>query len=95
MRRLGAVWWKRQYDYHLSSVPGPDTRLGGPQKYIRVGWPAEGGVWVLNTTKSAVAEKGAGILYNAYSMAERCRVIEKLGGTFYENPKDCPDLDLP
>ncbi len=34
------------------------------------------------------------MLFNAYSMEERCIWIEKLGGTFYADPKDCPDLDL-
>ena len=35
------------------------------------------------------------MLFNAYTMDERCNIIEQLGGTFYANPKDCPDLDLP
>ncbi len=35
------------------------------------------------------------MLFNAYTMDERCSIIEQLGGTFYANPKDCPDLDLP
>ena len=40
------------------------------------------------------AEKHTGMLFNAYSMEERCKVIELLGGTFYADPKDCLDLDL-
>ena len=64
-----------------------------PQSYILVGWPAGGGIWVFDATEPY--GKGAGIIHNAYSMEERCKVIERLGGTFYENPKDCPDLDLP
>jgi hypothetical protein len=49
---------------------------------------------MLSTTVDVADEKGAGVLWNAYAMAERCELIERFGGTFYPNPKDCPDLDL-
>ncbi|KAK1768175.1 hypothetical protein QBC33DRAFT_536455 [Phialemonium atrogriseum] len=35
-----------------------------------------------------------GGIRNAYNMEERCKVIEQLGGTFYAEPRECPDLDL-
>ncbi|CAK7205705.1 hypothetical protein SEUCBS139899_008484 [Sporothrix eucalyptigena] len=91
MRRLGAVWWKTQYDYVMSRIGARWPKV--PQLYILVGWPAGGGIWVFNATEPN--GKGAGIIHNAHSMEERCKVIKRLGGTFYENPKDCPDLDLP
>jgi hypothetical protein len=67
-----------------------------PQKeeFIATGWPAGGGVWVLSEDIEAAGGKHAGMLFNVYTMEERCNIIEKLGGTFYANPKDCPDLDL-
>lgn len=64
------------------------------KRSIFTGWPDEGGVWVLVATNTVDGRKGAGMLFNAYSMEERCIWIEKLGGTFYADPKDCPDLDL-
>lgn len=44
-------------------------------------------------SKRDALEKEAGVLFNAYNMEERCRVIEQLGGTFYADPKDCVELN--
>lgn len=63
--------------------------------FIKVGWPARGGVWVLNITVDEAFTRGVGIIYNAYDMEDRCRLIKKLGGVFFENPKDWLDIDLP
>lgn len=63
--------------------------------FLKVGWPAGGGVWVLKTTVGVADEKGAAIILNAYSMEERCKAIEQLGRVYYADAKDCPDLDLP
>lgn len=63
-------------------------------RFLRVGWEAGGGVWVLSTTLEEAGGKGAAIIENAFTMEERCRVIEQVGGFFYANPEDCPDLDL-
>jgi hypothetical protein len=59
------------------------------------GWPAGGGVWMLLTSETYARLKGTAIIHNALNMEERCKAIEKLGGRFYENPRDCPFLDLP
>lgn len=90
MRRLGAVWWKSEEAYVLSQLEY--TKL--TDSFIRVGWPAGGGVWVLKTTEKGASEKGAAVIQNAYDMEERCRVLEQTGGAFYANPEDCPYLDL-
>ena len=63
--------------------------------YIRAGWPPGGGVWVWQTTKDEAGKKGAAKLQNANTIDERCDMLEKLGGTFYPDPKACPYLDLP
>lgn len=55
----------------------------------------EGGVWALQTTRGGANKIGAAIVQNAYIMEQRCKAIEKLGGTFYADPKNCPYLDLP
>lgn len=55
-----------------------------------------GGVWALSMTRREAydLEKLFGLIYNARDMNERCRMIERFGGTFYEDPRDCPYLDL-
>ncbi|RGP66173.1 hypothetical protein FSPOR_6793 [Fusarium sporotrichioides] len=92
MRQLGASWFR-----------DPDHKLDADQKYrisapdaplLFVGWPAGGGVWTISTNLSQSAQKGFGRINNAFTMEERCKMIEKLGGTFYADPKDCPHLDL-
>ncbi|KAK0765867.1 hypothetical protein N5P37_001807 [Trichoderma harzianum] len=63
--------------------------------FIKVGWPAGGGVWVLNITEDEAITRGVGIIYNASDMEHRCRLTEQLGGAFFKNPNDWLDLDLP
>ncbi len=93
MRRLGADWWKSEYAWAESTREvHPGGRLG--ETFLATGWPAGGGVWILSEDEEIAGRKHAGMLFNAYTMEERCNIIEQLGGTFYANPKDCPDLDL-
>lgn len=65
----------------------------GSHTYIRVGWPAGGGVWIWRTTNDEAGKKGGAKLQNAHTMEERCELIEQLGGVFYEDPTACPHLD--
>ena len=92
MRQLGAVWWKSEDDWFMDSISFHDPRI--VTRSISTGWPDEGGVWVLIATNTDGGGKSEGMLFNAYTMEERCTWIEKLGGIFYADPKDCPDLDL-
>lgn len=92
MRRLGATWGRRESDEFLEhGLEYPK----GTDRYLRVGWPARGGVWVLHTILDNASDIGAARIHNAYDMEDRCRVIKMLGGVFYADPKDCPYLDLP
>ncbi|GFF32844.1 hypothetical protein IFM46972_03696 [Aspergillus udagawae] len=92
MRRLGATWWRSESDEFLErGLERPEST----DDYLQVGWPAAGGVWVLHTTWGNASDIGAARIHNAHDMEERCRWIEKLGGVFYADPKDCPYLDLP
>lgn len=61
---------------------------------IRVGYPATGGVWVLNLPRKEAGMRGLDVIYNAHSTKERCRVIELLGGVFYVNPEESPESNL-
>lgn len=95
VRQLGAIWWANEdtyMDYNLGMDIPPRSKEDS--EVIKVGYPATGGVWVLNLPKNEASKKGVGIVYNAHSMEERCRVIELLGGVFYANPDESPELDL-
>ncbi|SPQ20159.1 7912be00-275d-404e-8c3a-a7ac945b45cc [Thermothielavioides terrestris] len=93
MRKLGARWWKTEDEYFDKGAIDYPPVPGIPGRFFRVGWPAGGGVWVLNMSERDAVEKQAGVLFSAYNMEERCRVIEQLGGTFYADPEDCPELN--
>ncbi|KAI8408162.1 hypothetical protein FOFC_11096 [Fusarium oxysporum] len=66
--------------------------LDSPRLFVGV--PAGSGVWVIYTTFSRSRREGLGRIGNALTMEERCDKIKEFGGTFYEDPKDCPHLDL-
>jgi hypothetical protein len=63
--------------------------LEPPNSFVTTGWLMSGGIWVLSTTKGEATEKDTGVLFNANSMEERCRISEQLGGVLYADPKDC------
>ncbi|PWY80847.1 hypothetical protein BO94DRAFT_470594 [Aspergillus sclerotioniger CBS 115572] len=90
LRHLGATWVKYHDDDFWFTVEGPEDS----DPYTKVGWPAAGGVWVLHITYGEAWKRGAAILYNARDMEERCELIKRLGGEFFEDPNDCPYLDL-
>ncbi|KAL2017346.1 hypothetical protein VTK56DRAFT_2269 [Thermocarpiscus australiensis] len=93
MRQLGAMWWISELAWYEDRGSARVHRWAPRKSFLRTGWPATGGVWVLCLTEDEAVQKNAGMIFNAYSMEERCQVIEQLGGTFYANPEDCPELD--
>lgn len=90
MRKLGATWFESEEAFLLSALQHsrPDRLV------LFAGWPLAGGVWVLKTTYAEASSRGLGRIKNALNMEERCQAIEKLGGIFYADPKDCEHLDL-
>ncbi|EHK41988.1 hypothetical protein TRIATDRAFT_312517 [Trichoderma atroviride IMI 206040] len=96
LRKLGARWWKSEspYDYEFF-VDQYTGRPAQDKSALYIGWPASGGVWALSMDFWDAAEKGYGVIYNSLTMEEQCEMIEEFGGTFYQDPKDCPYLDLP
>jgi hypothetical protein len=94
VRQLGATWWEGYYAYLYASV-GVYGKFD--DQILYVGWPTSGdGVWVLSLTREEAYDSGMsyGLIYNARDMDERCRMIERFGGTSYDDPRECPYLDL-
>jgi len=59
---------------------------------IKERWVAgfdDGGIWVLDLDEREYPVGMMG-LRNAFTMEERCRVIEKLGGTYFQAIKSAP-----
>ncbi|KAF9892331.1 hypothetical protein FE257_002108 [Aspergillus nanangensis] len=56
-----------------------------------VGFPADGGVWVLTESKRGFPE-GMAMVRNALTMEERCSALETLGAVWCESVQQCPAL---
>lgn len=91
MRRLGPRWY-RDLEAEAAESLGVEYRTDHVVKAF--GWPTNGGVWALKMPEMDSYMKGMSRIRNAFSMDERCRQIEKLGGVFYTDPAKCPDLNL-
>ncbi|KAF4497364.1 hypothetical protein FAGAP_6467 [Fusarium agapanthi] len=87
---LGAKWYRDPF--HQLSDQDKNDDNNAPRLFV--GWPADGGVWAIHTTLFDSQKRGLGRIGNAFTMSERCEVIKQLGGSFYNNPKECSFLDL-
>ncbi|KAI1504901.1 hypothetical protein F5X99DRAFT_370227 [Biscogniauxia marginata] len=93
MRRLGAWWFASVDEYESTQYFSPE-RLDRKMLVVAA-WPRGGaGVWVVTMRVGEASEKGLACVWNALSMDERCEAVEKLGGRFYPDPVQCPDLKL-
>ncbi|KAH8879533.1 hypothetical protein GQ53DRAFT_589654, partial [Thozetella sp. PMI_491] len=96
LRAYGASFWELppQWPKHVNWCT-PLYACVDPTKMVslEVGFPANGGVWMLNTSQGweGLPPKRFG-LRNALTMDERCRVIEDLGGHFCEDIGACPQM---
>lgn len=106
MRQLGAKWWPSSEqsmravlaqveDWDLEGALNVLEELELEKPALYFGWPAEGGVWVLNTTIFDATDMGSGRIHMAITMEERCKIMEELGAVYYAKPESCPLLDLP
>jgi hypothetical protein len=89
LKKVGARWWRSFFaaDFQEGrdpSIPKPD--------YIYTGWPKNGGVWFLQLNQTEYYLSRVGMLAMALDMDEYCKVLETIGATFYEDPKDCDYL---
>ncbi|KAI0885877.1 uncharacterized protein GGS22DRAFT_162191 [Annulohypoxylon maeteangense] len=93
MRKLGAWKFTSVGEYEFAELLQPDTL--DRKKLVIAAWLQSGeGVWVLVTDRCEAGGKGVGSIWNAFSMDERCQEVEKFGGIFYQDPANCPDLEL-
>ncbi|KAK3897537.1 hypothetical protein C8A05DRAFT_47889 [Staphylotrichum tortipilum] len=100
MRLLGPEWWPSLEAYkHAWGQEFQNRGRGCMQQHQeeRVRFFAvasQGGVWVLEAGEEECSSRQLGRINNARDMEEKCRQIEKFGGTFYPAPGDCPLLDF-
>ncbi|KAI9785863.1 MAG: hypothetical protein M1816_008190 [Peltula sp. TS41687] len=91
LRKIGAIWWASEADY-VDVLPGGRSKTAEEERELVLGWPQEGGVWVLELESESKRPTDLGRIHMALNMEERCRVIKEYGGVFFADPKDCKDL---
>jgi hypothetical protein len=100
LQKVGAKLW-RDFDDYIDAMHGARRKTKEEATRLVLGWPEGGGVYVLKVEGLKDDQTGAwtegwvgglGSIQNAYTMKERCQAIEKLGGVFYDNPRDCEDI---
>lgn len=91
MRKLGAWEFGTMEEYEQMS--GFDRERWWDMDFVVAAWEGES-VWVVKSKLGDAAENDFGAIWNVFTMEEKAEVVKKLGGTFYKDPKDCPDLDL-
>jgi len=111
---LGPKWWDSEARYSIlvemevggghradgvfrvDEAPTPTMR---EKRFVKVGWPSTGGLWVaeFDTTFAGVDEEdnllpddeGAGRLWMARTMDERCAILrDRFKATFHKDMKD-------
>ncbi|KAM7205919.1 hypothetical protein V8F33_000749 [Rhypophila sp. PSN 637] len=103
---LGAEWWpslpaKYAYEGAMNYPPGSGPEpppgvnsLRHEKKIYFFAVTSEGGLWALAVDKEEGTKKGLGRIENSANMEEKYKQMEKLGGVFYANPRDCRFLDF-
>ena len=95
LRKLGAQFFASENDYQRASVPdlGYDTISGDRATCfaaeLQVGWPVQGGVWVLEVANKQLQPKDLFELHAAQDMEERCTILKGLGAAFISDPQEC------
>lgn len=77
---------KDELNDFVNTLP-PITRSVKP---TLMGWPASGGVWILNPSEAQLDQVNR--LPVMPDMEEYCRALEQIGATFYSDPKQCTEV---
>jgi hypothetical protein len=90
-RWWGGNWWMSYHNFELATVFKAYQLWPDEIDVSYLGRPEDGsGLWLLRYGSYAAQrrdiEREVGMIYNAFTMDERCLGIRLSGGTFFENP---------
>jgi hypothetical protein len=88
LRRIGGKWWSSYEDFGLATRAKGRRLWPDEREVLFLGWPEEGGVWVLRYDNRKLLRGSLGPVWNALSMAERCTALEMHGAVFFETPEE-------
>ena len=94
LRKTGGKWWEDGVDYMFAARNRMRRTTAKEKAGVFLGWPEDGGVWVLKTGKwhDLPPEPGVWRFMNAHTMEERCRALEMVGAIYYKSPEDCDEV---
>ena len=92
MRRLGAIWWADEQEW-INVQLGLRGRTAVENRRLVFGWPTDGrGMWVLRYEDERAVPRDFGKISLAVDMDERCRVMQRYGARFYDDPGTVEEL---
>jgi hypothetical protein len=89
LRKIGGKWWKHYADFEDATIHKRRMMYPDERDVLILGWPEDGGVWVMREHIWKNVGVKFGPVWNALNMRERCKAIEIVGGTFYAKAEDC------
>ncbi|KAE8449309.1 hypothetical protein EG329_008210 [Mollisiaceae sp. DMI_Dod_QoI] len=89
LRKIGGKWWSSFDDHEFTTLMAGRGMYPDEIETLFLGWPADGGVWILRYESWRLVNWTLGPIFHALTMEERCKAIEICGGTFFEDPEDC------
>jgi len=93
MRMIGARQFKSFEQLMGMGGIGGGCMFGDGKVELDIGWPADGnGVWIGRWTRPEYFRRAFHWLKEAETMDERCQIIKQCGGSFYDDPRECPEL---
>ena len=88
LRRIGGKWWSSYEDFGMATGSGLRMMWPDEREVLFLGWPKQGGVWLLRYDNWKMIRGDLGPVWNALDMEERCMALERCGGEFFENPEE-------
>ncbi|KAG4429915.1 hypothetical protein IFR05_014604 [Cadophora sp. M221] len=89
LRRTGGKWWASYWSYTRAVISRDIPISTKERETLVLGWPNNGGVWVLQERNWGNLSRGGWAWRNAHTMEERCIGMEMSSALYYANPEDC------
>jgi len=88
LRKLGGKWWSSYDDFEMATKAKLRMMWPDEREVLFLGWPEEGGVWVLRYENWKMVKGDLGPVWNALNMEERCMALERCGAVFFERAEE-------
>jgi hypothetical protein len=88
LRKIGGKWWRSYDDFAMATVSKVRMMWPDEREVLFLGWPEQGGVWVLRYDNPKMTRGDLGPVWNVFDIEERCKALEKYGAVLFSNPEE-------